>query len=370
MKQQRTILHVIDTTGPGGAERVFVDLANSLQKKGYRSIAIIRGKGWVYEELKLLDIKTIIYNSKGSFNLGFLWQLIKLIKTEHVDIIQSHLLGSNVYSALAGLICQKPVFATFHGAVDVSKTERLLKLKCLALNLGVTQFITVSKTLEREMKLSGLLDTNKAKVIYNGIDPGNYFRRDNSHLKKKLNLPNNALIVGSLGNVRPAKSYNTLIKAAAESIKNNPRLHFVIAGDNTKESSMRELIKLIDQLKLGGNIHFIGFLENSAHFLGMIDLFLLTSSSEGFSIATIEAIASGAPIISTKCGGPEEIATNGFDISFIKVGDYMALSKKLRDIDSITTNHSKEIKGSIFDQSMSFSSYEGLYEKEFKNNHV
>ena len=90
MKQQKTILHVIDTTGPGGAERVFVDLANSLQKKGYRSIAIIRGKGWVYEELKLLDIETIIYNSKGSFNLRFLWKLIKTAITTQYDIQRTH----------------------------------------------------------------------------------------------------------------------------------------------------------------------------------------------------------------------------------------------------------------------------------------
>jgi len=310
---QQTILHVIDTTGPGGAETVFINLADGLRDQGYRSIALIRGKGWVYEELLRRNIETVILDCKGSFNLKFLSQLVKLIKKENVDIIQSHLLGSNIYCAMAGLVSRRPVFATFHGGVDVSQSERFLKLKCFILNLGVTKFIAVSKGLKEEIKATGLLQEQKTTVIYNGIDTSRYYKRDSQTIRTQLGLDKNAILVGSLGNVRPAKSYDVLINAAALVIQKNPNYHFVIAGDTNKEPLMSELTQLMDNLNVSNNVHFIGFQNDSAEFLGQMDIFLLTSSSEGFSIATIEAIATGLPVVATKCGGPEEILSEGSD---------------------------------------------------------
>ena len=103
----KTILHTIDTTGPGGAETVFIDLATRLPKDKYRSVVVIRGKGWVYEELGRRGVNPILLDAKGSFNLRYLLGLRKIIKEEGVDIIQSHLLGANVYCSLAGLLTGK-----------------------------------------------------------------------------------------------------------------------------------------------------------------------------------------------------------------------------------------------------------------------
>jgi glycosyltransferase involved in cell wall biosynthesis len=327
-QNQKTILHVIDTTGPGGAETVFINLADKLRAKGFRSIALIRGKGWVYEELLRREIKTVILPCKGSFNFTFLRQLIALIRKEKVDIIQSHLLGSNIYCAMAGILTRRPVFATFHGAVDVAKQERFLKLKCLILNFGITKFIAVSKTLKEEIKASGLLKNRKTTVIYNGIDTQLYFRRNNTKLINHLSLNNDAILVGSLGNIRPAKAYDILIKTAAIAVQNNNNLHFIIAG-HQKEPLMSELKKLMSQLNINENVHFIGFQSDSAEFLGQLDLFLLSSSSEGFSISTIEAMATNIPVIATRCGGPEEIITNNIDGYLVEVNSPEEINKTL-----------------------------------------
>lgn len=330
----KTILHVIDTTGPGGAETVFINLADGTRDKGFRSIALIRGKGWVYEELQRQNIETVILDCKGSFNIRFLLNLCKLIKKERVDIIQSHLLGSNIYCAMAGLLTRKPVFATFHGAVDVSKNERFLKLKAWFLNKGVTKFIAVSKGLLEEIRQSGLLNANKAIVIHNGIDTSKYYKRDSKKIRSDLQLGHDAILVGSLGNVRPAKSYDVLIKAAALLVKVSPDYHFVIAGDTNKEPLMSELRALIDDLNVGKNIHFIGFQNDSAEFLGQIDIFLLTSSSEGFSIATVEALATGLPVIATKCGGPEEINELTGGINLVEPNNPNGIANTFTSIDS------------------------------------
>jgi len=359
-KHQKTILHVIDTTGPGGAETVFIDLADKLRDKGYRSIALIRGKGWVYEELKRRNIVTHIIECKGSFNIGFLRKLVSLIKTEKVEIIQSHLLGSNIYCAMAGMLTRKPVFATFHGAVDVAKQERFLKLKCLILNLGVTKFIAVSKNLKDEIKASGLLSERKTTVIYNGVDTALYYKRESSPIRKSLGLNSKNILVGSLGNVRPAKAYDVLIKAAAIAVKEKPELHFIIAGDTKKEPLMSELKNLIEKENVVNNVHFIGFQNNSADFLGQMDIFLLTSSSEGFSISTIEAIATGLPVIATKCGGPEEIITTDSEGLLVETNNPPKIAHTILNIFN-TLNHQANTASYRFDIKQTITNYINEY---------
>ena len=77
----KTILHTIDTTGPGGAETVFIDLVTGLPATRYRSIAVIRGEGWVCDELRRRGVEPVFMNNKGSFNLRYLTRLVGPDKT-------------------------------------------------------------------------------------------------------------------------------------------------------------------------------------------------------------------------------------------------------------------------------------------------
>ena len=323
----KTILHVIDTTGPGGAETVFIELADRLRAEGYRSLVAIRGPGWVHDELCRRGLEPIIIESRGSFNLPFLRELIRLIRRERVDIIQSHLLGSNVYCALAGLLTRRPVVATFHGAVDINPNERFRALKYGLLNAGVSRFIAVSKGLQDYIADAGLLNLNKTRVIYNGIALDRYHRREQQPLRQQLQLNDSARLVGSLGNVRPAKAYDVLVRTAAA--LNQTNVHFVIAGD-IKEKLMPPLRDLMAELGVSERIHFIGFCDDSAGFLGQLDAFLLCSRSEGFSISTIEAMATGLPLVATRCGGPEEIVTDLQDGILVANEDHQALAAALQ----------------------------------------
>jgi len=60
----KTILHTIDTNGPGGAETVFIDLVTRLPKDKYRSVVVIRGKGWIFDELRSRGISPILLDAK------------------------------------------------------------------------------------------------------------------------------------------------------------------------------------------------------------------------------------------------------------------------------------------------------------------
>lgn len=303
-----TILHLIDTTGPGGAEDVFIALASELQTRGTKSVAVIRGEGYVAEQLRAHNIEPIILDSKGSFNIGFLWRLWKIIRREKVRLIQSHLLGSNVYAAIVGWLSRTPVVATYHGMVDVSPNERFKAAKLYFMRKGIQHFVAVSQSLKDAIVKHRLLVPARTSVVYNGIRFSDYTTHRDDALKNSLGLERQVPLLGTLGNIRKSKRYDLLLEATLILKQRNVKVSFSIAGDPS-ESLKSELDETVAKYALN-NIHFVGFVKDSPSYLSNLDGFLLTSDAEGFSISTIEAMASGLPIIATKCGGPQEIIEN------------------------------------------------------------
>lgn len=323
----RTIIHAIDTTGPGGAETVFLDVVQQLQLEHHNNLAIIKGPGWVEDQLKLRGVRYQIIKPRGFLSIPYYWQLYRLLKRENAVLVHAHLLGSTLTYSILCLLLRLPLVATLHGRVDINPNERFVAIKQWIMRLGVKKLVAVSRDLATYIESRGLFSAAAIEVIYNGIDPERYGNKSNGKLRSDLNLPADAILIGSLGNIRPAKSYETLISAVAQ--LNDPKLHFIIAG-HQKKDLMEKLSDQITQLGLAERIHFIGFYNNTPEFLGQMDLFVLSSSSEGFSIATIEAMASNLAVIATRCGGPEEILEHNVTGYLVPVNSPVELAKAIR----------------------------------------
>ncbi len=297
----KTVLHVIDTTGPGGAETIFLQLAKKVAENGHRSIALIRGSGWVQSQLEQLSIPFYVIDCKGSFNIKYLSSLIKLIRSEKVDVIQSHLLGSSVYCSMAGTITKTRVISTFHGMVDISPNERFRKIKLLALQFGSSKIVAVTDALHKMVCDLGTIKKSKITTIYNGIDISSYEKITAREYRNKLNIHENETLIGSLGNIRTPKNYSLAIKTIKEVHKQGWKVHYAIAGQGN-EKQMAPLITLINELDLNDYVHLLGFTEKAQSFLSSIDIFLMSSSSEGHPLALTQAMANALPIASTKSG--------------------------------------------------------------------
>lgn len=331
INEKPTILHAIDTTGPGGAETVFLDLAEHLKLEGFDTLAIIKGPGWVEDQLKLRGIDYRIVKPQGFLSLPYYWALINLLREHRVKLIQAHLLGSTLTFSLLSLLLRIPLIATLHGQVDVNPNEKRVFLKNRIMRGGVNRLIAVSDGLADYIAKRGLFRKKDIGVIYNGVDIDKYGRNQSRKLREQLNLNDQAALVGSVGNVRPAKAYHVLIDAAAALKNSHPNLQFVIAG-HQKPTLMQQLEEQIEALELKERVHFIGFHDNTAEFLGQLDIFALSSSSEGFSIATIEAMATGLPVLATQCGGPEEIIEHNRTGWLVPPNDPDALAQGLETL--------------------------------------
>lgn len=303
-----TILHVIDTTGPGGAETVFLDLAEECMHRGYQSIALIRGPGWVEEQLKKRRIPYEIIDCKGSLNVRFLAALIRVARRNRVTHIQSHLLGSNVYTSLAGLMLRIPVVTTFHGHVDISEKERFRNAKLAIIRAGARHVVSVTEDLKQSINrtTSGWSHLD-AKVIPNGID----LRKLETLPLRDITAKNVPLVFGCLGNIRPAKNYRLAVDFMVFLKKSRGMPAMLrIAGDDTKPGG-QELKDYAAASGVGSSVEFLGFIENVPAFMESIDVFLMTSTSEGHPLALTQALAAGKPVISTR-NGIEKIVPEEF----------------------------------------------------------
>lgn len=296
VKIQKTILHIIDTTGPGGAETIFTQLACDTNQKGFKTIALVRGDGWVLRELKRLGINVVVKNCKGSLNVRFLWFLIQLIKKEKVDVIQSHLLGSNVYASLAGLFTGVPVVSTFHGFVDISAKEKFSALKFLSIRFGSKKVIAVTDQINQMLSKVFWLNPKKIITIANGIDTDIFLAKESYEP-----VSNNVLRIGCLGNVRRAKNYPLALQVlkALSDEGHNVELH--IAGDDTHVLAL-ECKALAESLGVSGRVIWHGFISDACTYLHSLDVFLLCSTSEGHPLALTQAMSCGLPIVVTPCG--------------------------------------------------------------------
>ncbi len=369
----KTILHIIDTTGPGGAETVFIDLASGLSKDKFRSVVVIRGQGWVYDELCRRGLVPIILDAKGSFNWRYLSGLRSLIRREQVDLVQSHLLGANVYCSLAGLTTRTPVIATFHGAVDIGENERLKGLKFAAINLGAQRVIAVSGGLRDDIISRTSLNPGKIEVVFNGIHTSEFQRPRSDSLRRKYGWSEHDFIIGSLGNIRPAKGYNILLEAAVLLKKRGQPYRFVIAGQPDKNGLYETLLEQRKVLGLEEQVQFLGFLDDPVEFLANLDLFLSSSISEGLPLSAIQAMAARLPILATRCGGYEELVAdreNGWlaDVGDpVAIADAVALLRTKPEIRDKLAEKARKHVVETFDISVMFSDYERIYNRLISN---
>lgn len=323
------ILHVIDTTGPGGAETLFVELCKRFNRDGHKSYALLRGKGWVYEQLVGAGVDTFLYDCKGSFNVSFVFFLVRLIRQHKIDVIQSHLLGSSVYSALAGMLASVPVISTFHGTVDVAQNERFLALKFAAVNRSA-KIVCVSELLRDDLLARTPIDRNKIVLVKNGIDCERFSPSVLSSLRAEHNLSADAFIVGALGNLRPAKDYPTAIRAMQLVVAQDPSIHLLIAGD-TEHALYAELTALVEELQLNRHVQFVGFCDRPPEFLAGLDLYLLASKTEGLPFSVIQAMACGRAVLATRCGVETMFERDGGAV-LVDVGSSTQLAEKILEL--------------------------------------
>lgn len=307
----RQILHIIESWGPGGAETVFADLASGLNPARFAShVMLSRGRDWLYEEVRRRGIAPVVNPSSSGFDLRYLARLAGAVRRLGVDLIQAHTFGTGVYASAAGLICRVPVVCTFHGRLDLGRDARLRSIKYRTLARGASRIVCVSGALRSDVLAALPLRPAQVSIIHNGVDASRFRPGEDGALRASLGAQPDELLVGAVGNVRRAKGYEILLEAAAEVVRRGVPVRFVVVGQATGPE-FQELERRHSELGLGDRVRFLGFRDDVDALYRAFDVYLITSHSEGFSLSTVQALATGLPVVATRSGGPEEIIADG-----------------------------------------------------------
>jgi glycosyltransferase involved in cell wall biosynthesis len=310
MRRQRVVLQLIECSGIGGAETVLLELCKGLDQKFWHPICGLLKDGWLNEQLNKQGIETTLITNKYSLDLSCLWQLIQIIRRNNVDIVHSHEFTMNIYGAVAALLTGRPHIATIHGkGYYWEKQRRKLAYHLMALSPATT-IVTVSANLRDFIADKIGIRKNGIRVIYNGVDAVRFNEKNESsgtRTAEQMNLGNP--VIGTIGNLYPVKGHLYLIRAASRIVQEYPGASFLIIGKKTDH--LARLQKEVSDLGLQKNILFLGFRQDIPQLLQLMDVFVLPSIEETFSIATLEAMALALPVVVTKCGGPQEFVEDG-----------------------------------------------------------
>jgi glycosyltransferase involved in cell wall biosynthesis len=324
----RTVMHLIDTGGPGGAETVFAQLADRMRAaRATRTVAVIPREDWLSGQLRTLQIEPVILAARGSLNVKYLWSLIRTARSNRVELIHTHLLGSAIYGALVGLLTRTAVIAVLHGPTDLRQLGKLAGLKRWLLTHACSAVVAVSSS-TRDALLAFGLRPETITLIQNGVDTESYSPGRADELRSELGLRTDEILIGAVGNIRTPKAYDVLLKAAALVLERAPHCRFAIIGQGD-ESALKPLRQLAATLGIETRCHFLGFRKSTPNLYRSLDVFVSSSRSEGLSLAFLEALATGLPVVATRSGGPQEVIEPDVAGVLVPIEDPAALAQGL-----------------------------------------
>ena len=172
------------------------------------------------------------------------------------------------------------------------------------------------ETLAAQLKQKTRYPHDRIHIVPLGLELEKFTQPSLSKLeaRKKLDLPETALIIGNIGRFGKMKQQDLLIRGLQQLRDQGNDCHLLLVGASTineGDAFINSLHSLIKELKLSAYVHFRPYMENVGVFYQSIDIFALASKKETYGMVTIEAMASGLPIVATNSGGTIEILKSG-----------------------------------------------------------
>jgi glycosyltransferase involved in cell wall biosynthesis len=239
---------------------------------------------------------------------------LETIKSNDLIHVHGHPYLSSFLAAKIAKRYSKPLVLTQHNTfIEYNNiwdtAERLNDLVIGKQVLNEADKIIVVSNATRNYILSLGADLEKIEVVHNGVDLDRFkpLSEIKSEMRKKLSIPEDAIVVLTVRRLVYKNGIDTLLESAALVVKENPRLVFVVVGNGPDFEEVKERMA---HLGIQKNFRLTGFVsdKNLPLYYNVADLFALPSKSgEGLPLVVLEAMACGLPVIATNVGGTSEV---------------------------------------------------------------
>ncbi len=328
------VLHTILSLDCGGLERLVLHLCKEGAAAGDNvTVLCLNHPGELAEELKKNGIEVVcLYRKPGLMSLPDALRLRKLIKQISPDVIHSHQMGATLYvGTTARSLRISAVFHTEHGNHDYSSWQQRL-LATIAFRTA-RKIYCVSRDIANNLEKHRLVGKSRLTVQANGIPlPTDKELQSKTLTREQLGIQEEAIIFGTVGRLVRVKRQERLLSAVAALAKQDRKVHLIIVGDGPLRS---ELKSFASKLEISHLVHFAGFQLDPIPYLTLLDIFVLTSDSEGLPMALLEAWAARKPVVATAVGGLPEVIEDNKNGLLLRPGDQEQLIEVLA---SLTTD--------------------------------
>jgi len=321
------VAHLIESDGPGGAERMVASLAASLQAGGAENVVIAPadGEGWLARELSGTGVRMELFpRLERPFSPHLARWLTATMQRNRIALAHSHEFTMAVYGAWAARRAGIPHLFTMHGSrYYAARWQRRLAMRVAS---GISgSVVAVSKSLSQHLSRDLWLRASRIATIPNGAALTPVAQ---SSLRAELQLRPDDRLALAIGNLYPVKGHTHLLEAFGLLARRFPRLHVAVAGRGDLDAPLRARARA---LELDDRFHLLGLRSDVANLLAGADVFVLPSLSEGLPLALVEAMLAGRPIVATAVGEVATVLNGGRSHAGLLVppGDPAALANAL-----------------------------------------
>lgn len=325
------ILHLIDSGGLYGAERVILDLMEEQKENGLKPIlGSIAEPGIRVKAIEKVAMERGLrverFRMKRGPNVFGAMRIVCRARQENVQVIHCHGYKANILMSLLPRSLRKlPYVSTLHGWTSIMRYSKMSAYAWADVWLAkrADRVVVVCEAMMRDARVvtAGL----KPVVVRNGIQgndevigtekPWQQLRRD---------LTGRGLVLGTIGRLSAEKGFDILLWAFAKIIEKGYHASLVVVGEGQDRLRLQEISR---QKGIADRVVFTGYLDQADSYMKAFDLFVMASLTEGLPITLLEAMWAGIPIVATRVGGIPEALDYGRCGILVSPGDANDLAK-------------------------------------------
>lgn len=330
MKASLSVMHITYDMRIGGTEMVIKNLIEGFDNHSFSMsiFCIEEPLGPWGEMLASAGIPIVTHARQPGFDKRLIKSIRQHIREHNIDIIHCHQYTPWIYGVIAALGLKTRVIFTEHGRFypDFGTWKRKLVNPWLA---KVTDAMTaISQATKQALIIHENLPEADIEVIYNGIKPVEMPVEVHA-FRKSLCIDEDKIVLGTIARFDPIKNHLMMLKAFKECLDKDLNAVLLMVGDG----EMREAIEtLIEELSISHAVILTGYQPQPAEYLAVMDLFLLSSFSEGTSMTLLEAMSLGKPCVVTDAGGNKEVIENEVNGLVVNNDDQHAFSSAIMQI--------------------------------------
>lgn len=321
-------LFLCQNLGVGGAEELILGASTALPSVGVEAgVVALTRRGPIADEIAAAGVPVqLAAGQPGPRDPAAFIRLVRLLQRERPDVVHTFLITASIYGRMAAFMAGVPLVLAAEQNVYQRKPKRhaLLERALAARTYRVVACCeVVGQFYQRQVGVS----SSKVAVVYNAVRFGARPRAaDRAPARAALGLPEDAIVLGTLGRLTEQKGQRLLLQAVSRLAAEHPNLVLFLAGVGPLRD---ELEAEAGQLGIVDRVRFLGMRRDRENLYAAMDIFVLPSQWEGLSLALVEAMGAGRAVVATSVGGNPEVVTDGRTGLLVPAFDSSALTDAL-----------------------------------------